>query len=139
MPFYEYERPGLTVDLVIICEPNHTILLIQRGHDPFKGSWALPGGYVEAGETIGAAAKRELQEETGIAGVNLQQMGTYGDPGRDPRGWTATVAYAGHVAEEVAKAGDDAAAAKWFPIYQLPALAFDHETIVKDIFEKLGL
>lgn len=135
---YEYERPGLTVDLVIICELQNTVLLIQRGNEPFKGSWALPGGYVEAGETIAAAAKRELQEETGITGVALRQMGTYGDPGRDPRGWTATVVWIGYVVEPVAKAGDDAAAAKWFPIDELPSLAFDHATILTDVFEKLN-
>jgi 8-oxo-dGTP diphosphatase len=118
---------------------DNSILLIQRGNDPFTGCWALPGGYVEPGEAIIDAAIRELKEETGLTGVGLHQVGTYGDPGRDPRGWTATVAHVGFVDEPVAKAGDDAASAKWFPLNQLPTLAFDHETIVKDVFLELGL
>ena len=140
MPYiYEHSRPGLTVDLVIICEPQRKILLIKRGGEPFKGSWAMPGGHVEEGETIANAAKRELEEETGITGVTLRQMGTYGDPGRDPRGWTATVVYAGHVSEPIARAGDDAAETGWFPLDAMPPLAFDHGDILRDVFEKLGL
>lgn len=134
---YEYPRPGLTVDLVIVCIPQQTILLIQRGNDPFKGHWALPGGYVEEGETIPTAAYRELQEETGITNTDLKQVGIYGDPGRDPRGWTATVVFVGQVSAPIAKAGDDAKEVKWFPINALPELAFDHNKILKDVLEKL--
>lgn len=140
MPYtYEFPRPGFTVDLVIICAPEQSVLLIQRGNEPFKGYWAMPGGYVEEGETIPAAAKRELREETGITDVKLKQMGTYGDPGRDPRGWTATVVFAGHVSEPVAQAGDDARNAQWFPLNKLPTeMAFDHSMILQDVIKKLG-
>lgn len=139
MPFYKRARPGLTVDMVIICTPQQKLLLIQRGGDPFKGYWALPGGHVEEGEGLLDAAKRELAEETGITQVSLRQMGTYGDPGRDPRGWMATVVFAGHVNEPVAVAGDDAAAAQWFPLDNLPQMAFDHNDIVKDVLEKFRM
>lgn len=141
MPTYEFARPGLTVDLVIFYKPEHVerpekILLIKRGNDPYKGCWALPGGYVEEGEKIEDAAKRELMEETHLSGVDLTQMKTYGDPGRDPRGWTATVAFMGHVSDmAAAKAGDDAKDAQWFSLRELPALAFDHGTIIEDIFK----
>jgi 8-oxo-dGTP diphosphatase len=140
MPYtYEFQRPGFTVDLIIVCAPQRSILLIQRGNEPFKGQWAMPGGYVEEGETILAAAMRELREETGITDVKLKQMGTYGDPGRDPRGWTATVVFTGQVAEPVATAGDDARNAQWFPMDQLPSqMAFDHGIIVQDIINKIG-
>lgn len=136
MPHYDHARPGLTVDLVIIYnfDDDLKILLIKRGNDPFKGSWALPGGYVEEGETISQAAHRELEEETGITDVELSQMGTYGDPGRDPRGWTATVVFMGHVADMEANAGDDAKEAKWFSMKELPELAFDHGKILQDLF-----
>lgn len=136
---YEYPRPALTVDMIIICKPQRKVLLIQRGHEPFKGYWAIPGGYVEEGETIIAAARRELQEETGITGVDLQQVGTYGDPGRDPRGWQVTVAHVGYVSEMVGKAGDDAAAAHWFDFGELPELAVDHAIILQDTFKKINL
>lgn len=134
---YDYPRPGLTVDLVIVCKQS--VLLIQRGNEPFKGFWAMPGGYVEEGETIPDAATRELREETGITDVKLKQMGTYGDPGRDPRGWTATVVFTGHVAEQCGKAGDDARNAQWFPLDKLPEqMAFDHSMILNDVIKKLG-
>lgn len=136
---YEHPRPGLTVDLVIVCMPQQSVLLIQRGNPPFQGYWAMPGGYVEEGESIPNAAKRELQEETGITEVKLKQMGTYGDPGRDPRGWTATVVFAGQVAEPCGKAGDDARNAQWFPLDRLPEqMAFDHSMILNDVLKKLG-
>lgn len=136
---YEWPRPALTVDMIIICKPKRKVLLIQRGREPFKGYWAIPGGYVEEGESIIAAARRELQEETGITGVDLQQVGTYGDPGRDPRGWQVTVAHVGYVNEMVGKAGDDAAAAHWFDFEELPELAVDHAIILKDTFKKINL
>lgn len=144
MPYYNFARPGLTVDLVILytppdCDRPQKILLIRRGNDPYKGSWALPGGYVEEGEKIEDAAQRELMEETNLTGIELTQMKTYGDPGRDPRGWTATVAFLGNVTDEsvttAAKAGDDAKEANWFPLNALPELAFDHGTIVEDMFK----
>jgi ADP-ribose pyrophosphatase YjhB (NUDIX family) len=97
---YQYPRPGLTVDTCIIARPspgeNPKVLLIQRKFEPFAGSWALPGGFVDEGEPLEAAAARELQEETSVdvaTSVSLEQVGAFGDPGRDPRGWTVTVAY----------------------------------------------
>lgn len=136
---YEYPRPSLTVDMVVVCPSAQSLLLIKRGGEPFKGHWALPGGHIEEGESADQAAARELAEEAGITGVKLQQMGTYTEPNRDPRGWTATIAYLGIVEQPVARAGDDAAEAKWFPIDQLPPLAFDHRRIVDEIFENIGL
>ena len=147
MPTYEFARPGLTVDLVVFyselgAEKPEKILLIKRGNDPYKGCWALPGGYVEEGEKIEDAAVRELKEETSLTGIELAQMKTYGDPGRDPRGWTATVAFLGWVVGPAglkmiseAKAGDDAKDLQWFSLRELPPLAFDHGTIIEDMFK----
>ena len=126
----------LTVDSMIIVD--HEILLIQRGNDPYKGQWALPGGFVEEEEKVLTAAARELQEETGISGVKLKQFATYGDPGRDPRGRVVCVV---HWAKLKTKpktiAGDDAAAARWFSLDDLPELAFDHAKILQDLRERL--
>ena len=95
---YKYPRPALTVDTCIIAAKDDAtpqVLLIQRKHDPFKGFWALPGGFVDEGENLEAAARRELQEETSVdpAAVQIEQVGAYGEAGRDPRGWTVSVAY----------------------------------------------
>ena len=95
---YRYPRPGLTVDACIVAEQkesNPRVLLIQRKHEPFAGAWALPGGFVDEGEPLNVAAARELQEETSVdpSTIAIEQVGAYGDPGRDPRGWTVTVAY----------------------------------------------
>lgn len=108
------------------------VLLIRRGIEPFAGEYALPGGFVHYGETLEGAAKRELLEETGKRDVYLEQLYTFGDPGRDPRGRIITVAYYALVPEGEAplKAGTDAAAAAWVPVEQLPAMAFDHRAIV---------
>ncbi|VTS04070.1 NUDIX domain-containing protein [Tuwongella immobilis] len=130
---YPYARPAVTVDLVIATqESNPRVLLIQRAKDPFAGSWALPGGFVDAGETLEAAARRELLEETQLQVETLQQFGAFGDPGRDPRGWTISIAFLTKIAPEAASAiaGDDAAAVGWFPFRKLPKLAFDHEAIL---------
>ncbi|KFM23062.1 ADP-ribose pyrophosphatase [Auxenochlorella protothecoides] len=93
----EYPRPGLTVDAVMVTgEERPQVLLIRRKNDPFAGSWALPGGFVDEGEDLGAAAARELEEETGLSAreAGLTQVGAFGEPGRDPRGWCVSVAYA---------------------------------------------
>lgn len=128
--------PGayLTADIVIftIRVGRLEMLLIERGGEPFKGCWALPGGFVEHDEDVDAAAGRELEEETGVKGLSLEQFHTFGDPNRDPRGRVVTVAYytfvqAGRLAP---KAADDAARAQWFDADKLPRLAFDHATIV---------
>jgi len=126
----------LTVDAILIVDDE--ILLIQRGHDPFKGKWALPGGFVEEEEKVLTAAARELQEETGISGVKLKQFATYGDPGRDPRGRVVCVVHWARLkTKQEAIAGDDAALARWFSFNDLPELAFDHAKILKDFREHL--
>ncbi|KAL4448962.1 hypothetical protein ABPG77_007679 [Micractinium sp. CCAP 211/92] len=114
----------------------------QRKHDPFAGRWALPGGFVDEGEPLEQAAARELQEETSVdpSSVLLTQVGAFGDPGRDPRGWCVTVAYGAIVpsTELGVKAADDAQAAQWFPIPSLPRLAFDHKLVVRTAFRHLA-
>ena len=131
---YDYPRPMVTADAVVFAVRNERleVLLIERKHEPFAGTWALPGGFVEMGESLEAAAARELDEETGVCGVKLEQIHTFGDPGRDPRGRSITVAYMGMVdwRAHTLKAADDAAKADWFPIDDLPHLAFDHSVII---------
>jgi 8-oxo-dGTP diphosphatase len=130
---YEYARPALTVDLVIATrEAYPRVLLIRRKRDPFAGSWAMPGGFVDENERLADAARRELGEETGVTVAELEQLYTAGDPGRDPRGWTVSVVYLARInADEVKPvAADDAAAVSWFPLDDLPALAFDHAMIL---------
>ncbi|MCZ2341424.1 MAG: NUDIX hydrolase [Bacteroidales bacterium] len=131
---YDYPRPALTVDLVLVTrERMPRVLLIQRKGEPFAGAWALPGGFVNAGEGLAEAAQREMMEETGVTVDTLEQLYTAGDPGRDPRGWTISVVFLAQMeAHEVqAVAGDDAAAVRWFRFDQLPELAFDHAMILE--------
>ena len=131
---YRYPRPALTADVVLasLREESLHLLLIQRRHDPFQGQWALPGGFVNEMEPLATGASRELQEETGVHGVTLRQCGAFGTPGRDPRGWTVSIAFTGLLPPHGAAvhASDDAAAAQWFPVSQLPPLAFDHAYII---------
>ena len=131
---YEYPRPMLTADCVVI-NPCGEVLLVRRGNEPFRGCWALPGGFMEMDETIEHCAVRELQEETGlqVAEGDLRLVGVYSAPGRDPRGRTVTAAYAVCLADEVrAVAGDDAAEIRWWSLETLPPLAFDHAQIIAD-------
>ncbi len=132
-----YERPSLTVDIVVFApsEDRHRVLLVQRRNPPFEGRWALPGGFVDPHEPLEHAARRELLEETGIEPVHLEQLHTFGDPGRDPRGWTISVAYLavleGGAAQSIQpRAGDDPAGVGWFDLLALPPLAFDHAAIL---------
>ena len=140
---YEYERPGLTVDCVIfgldLDEESLKVLLIERDLEPFSGMWAIPGGFVHGGETLTEAAARELREETGIIDVFLEQLYTFGDPGRDPRGWVVSVAYYALVSPEQhsVHAATDARQAKWFPVTTLPRLAFDHAEIFRTALERI--
>lgn len=137
---YEYPRPALTVDVVVLSGTTRArVLLIRRKQAPFAGAWALPGGFAEAGETLEAAARRELQEETGVTVRELEQLRAFGDPGRDPRGWTVSVAFLARVdAKQVRpRAGDDAADAAWHSLAQLPAMAFDHESILAYVKKRL--
>lgn len=143
MPYtYQYQRPAVTVDNLIIkkTEAGEQILLIERGIEPFKGMWALPGGFVNMDEKLEQAALRELKEETGLTNISLKQFRTYGDPGRDPRHRTISVVFYSiieHDKKSTPVAGDDAAQAKWFDITNLPALAFDHEQIIHEAVEAL--
>lgn len=126
---YDYPRPALTVDVVLLTNgKNPRVLLIKRKGEPFAGSWALPGGFVNEGERLAEAAKRELEEETGVKLDDLEQLYTAGDPGRDPRGWTVSVVFLARLDARKAKAvaGDDAAEVGWFPLAKPPAMAFDH-------------
>lgn len=135
MPFtYQYPRAALTVDCVVfgLDEGELKVLLIERGLEPFKGRWALPGGFVRVDETIDAAARRELEEETGIANVFLEQLYTFGAVDRDPRERVVSVAHFALVklSDYRTKASTDASKAEWFPVSKLPELAFDHAEIV---------
>lgn len=126
----------LTADCVVVRDG--ALLLVRRGNDPYKGCWALPGGFMEMDETIEHCAARELQEETGIVvdEKSLRLVGIHSAPGRDPRGRTVTAAYAVAVDSGIqAAAGDDAAEVRWWPLQELPPLAFDHREIVADAME----
>jgi len=133
---YDYPRPALTVDAVVFCGPAEArkLLLVKRGAEPFRGCWALPGGFVDEGERLVEAVRRELAEETGVIWEGaLIPVGTFGDPGRDPRGWTVSAAYVANMGLEEAYVvpGDDAADARWFFADELPEpLCFDHSDIV---------
>lgn len=137
MPYtYDFPRPGLTADCVVFGRGGDgamNVLLIQRKKDPFAGSWAVPGGFVNEGEDLQEAARRELWEETGLSELPLHQFHAFGRPGRDPRGWVVTVAYWAVVdpAAVQLRAGDDAARAAWFPLADLPPLAFDHDEMLQ--------
>ena len=123
--------PALTVDCVAF-DSEGQVLLIRRGHAPFEGGYALPGGFVEIGETVEAACRRELLEETGITAGPLRLIGVYSEPGRDPRGHTVAVAYLTEIEHQTPMAGSDAAAAEWVADWARADLAFDHGDIVTD-------
>ncbi len=132
---YTYPRPMVTVDMMLVRFRNDRleVLLIRRDRPPFEGRWAIPGGFVEMNEPLEAAARRELQEETGLSEPALAQLWTAGDPGRDPRGRTISVLFGGLLAPPFpqARAGDDAREVRWFSFAELPPLAFDHETLLQ--------
>ena len=135
MPYtYEHPRPAVTVDLVIftIAENDLKVLLIRRAQEPFKNKWALPGGFVELDESLEEAAAREMEEEVGVKDVYLEQLYTFGDPKRDPRGRTISVAYFALVdaSRQNIHAADDAAEAQWHSVFKPPRLAFDHRKIL---------
>lgn len=134
---YDYPRPMLTADCVV-TDLEGRVLLVRRGNEPFKGCWALPGGFMEMDETIEQCAVRELEEETGLRATvdMLRLVGVFSAVGRDPRGRTVTAAYALSMpdATKVAIAGDDAAALDWFPLSSLPPLAFDHAEVLRVAF-----
>jgi ADP-ribose pyrophosphatase len=133
---YDYPRPAVTADCIVMTkEDEPKVLLIERGHEPFKGCWAFPGGFMNMDETTKQCAVRELEEETGLKVNEIKQIGAYSKVDRDPRGRTITVAYLSLVDEPLpVKGQDDAAKAQWFSIKNLPKLAFDHEEILRDAF-----
>jgi 8-oxo-dGTP diphosphatase len=139
---YEHPRPSVTVDLVIFSSRPEgvNILLIQRGREPFKDDWALPGGFIDMDESLEQSARRELVEETGLEIDQVEQLGAYGDPKRDPRGRVISIAYWTLLppgATQQVKASDDASRAEWFPVSDLPNLAFDHASIIRDAIKAL--
>lgn len=139
---YEYARPAVTADIAIVTrEVEPRVLLIRRKQEPFAGAWALPGGFVDPDENLAAAARRELREETSVVDVDLEQLAAFGDPGRDPRGWTVTVVFLARVGASavMAKAGDDAEAIGWHSLASPPSpLAFDHAQILARVRARIA-
>ena len=142
---YKYPRPSVTTDCVIFgMHPTDGlfVLLIQRGNEPYKGCWAFPGGFLEMTEDAETGARRELYEETGLRVPSLKQLGAFTQVDRDPRDRVISIAYYGLVTISDVCGGDDAAEAKWFPINELPSLAFDHRQIfdqaIKTLREQLS-
>lgn len=129
---YDYPRPAVTVDCIIIKNDSiPEILLIKRKFEPYKDSWAMPGGFIDEDETLEQAASRELFEETSLKNIELSQYHTFSNPNRDPRGRTISTIFFGFPDNKAqAKANDDAKEVKWFSIYELPKLAFDHHEII---------
>lgn len=138
---YEHPHPAVTVDVVVftIRDRKLKLLLVRRGGEPYRGKWALPGGFIQMDEGLDAAAKRELQEETGVSGVFLEQLYTFGEPKRDPRERVITVAYYALIPSDKLqlRAASDAEAVGWFAMDELPKLAFDHAEIVSTAHQRL--
>jgi 8-oxo-dGTP diphosphatase len=139
---YEWPRPMVTVDAAVFrfSRGKAWLLLVERKKDPYKGQWAVPGGFVEMDEELEDAVVRELQEETGLTGVALEQLRTFGTVGRDPRGRQITVVFMGIAPQGKTRVrgGDDAARARWFPIGRLPEnLAFDHDRVTRRAIARL--
>jgi 8-oxo-dGTP diphosphatase len=138
---YKYPHPAVTSDLVVftISDNKLKLLLIKRGQDPYRGSWALPGGFLELNEDLEECAKRELREETGLENLYLEQLYSFGHPERDPRERVISIAYFALVPPpgNALQPSDDAVEAAWFTLDQLPALAFDHSEIVSMAHKRL--
>lgn len=140
---YQYPHPAVSADCVVFSQKadgNFLVLLIQRAHDPYKGCWAFPGGFMNIDEDAATCARRELLEETGLSVNSVQQIAAYTAVDRDPRERVLTIAYYAVVEQPFdVTAGDDAAQAQWFPINQLPPLAFDHEQILRDALTRIDV
>jgi 8-oxo-dGTP diphosphatase len=136
---YKYPRPALTVDALVYTKAHdvYQVLLVQRGIEPFKGKWALPGGFVNMDELLETACRRELKEETGLEVESMTQFKTFDAVDRDPRHRTISVVYSAELPEKSAVQGDDdAAGAEWFALDKLPELGFDHREIISEFFRK---
>jgi 8-oxo-dGTP diphosphatase len=137
---YDYPRPSVTVDVILFNRDGKRIevLLIKRAREPFKGAWAFPGGFVDQDESLERAAARELKEETGLEGICLEQLGAFGDPDRDPRGHTVSVAFVALLTSRAEVAGaDDADDAQWHSALRPPRLAFDHKKILRQALDRV--
>lgn len=143
-----FRSPALTVDGAVLVRRTRPgggfkthVLLIERGQEPFAGDWALPGGFVDYGEDPDHAVSREVAEETGLTGLPFRQFHAFGSPDRDPRGHTVTLVYVAELVGELpaVTGGDDAAVARWFPVGDLPPLAFDHDLVLARIIGTLSL
>ena len=138
----DYDHPSVTVDIVIftVRDSDLKVLLVKRRYAPYRGMWAIPGGFISMEESLEAAALRELRDEAGVENVYLEQLYTFGDPQRDPRTRVITVTYfalveAGQI--KPLQAGSDASEAGWFSMYRLPELAFDHRQILDYALQRL--
>lgn len=135
---YEYPRPMVTVDCIVVfnCNSELEVLLIKRKNEPFKNYLALPGGFVDMDEDLKEAALRELEEETGLKNVTIEQFKTFGKPGRDPRGRNITIVFYCIIKDKKpeTRAGDDASEAIWINKNELPILAFDHNEVLEEFF-----
>ena len=137
---YKYPHPAVTTDCVIFgydVREGLSVLLVERGLEPFKGRWAFPGGFMNIEEDAETGARRELMEETGLQTAWLEQFGCFTDVNRDPRERVITIAYMALVKKAEVRGGDDAAAARWFPISEVPPLAFDHDRILRVALSRL--
>lgn len=137
----QYWKPSVATDVVIftIVEGVLKVLLIERGEEPFKASWALPGGFLREAESLDQCAAREVKEEVGISGLHMEQLYSFGAPLRDPRGRVISVSYMALLRmQEKATAGSDAADARWYPVERLPKLAFDHRDIIHMAHDRLS-
>ena len=137
---YQYPHPAVTTDCVIFgydVREGLSVLLVQRGIDPYKGRWAFPGGFLQMDEDADAGARRELKEETGFEAASITQFGTFTAVDRDPRERVITIAYMALVRKGNVQGGDDAADARWFPVSAVPPLAFDHDRILRIALDRL--
>ena len=137
---YRYPHPAVTTDCVVFGFDGVrlNVLLIERGHEPYKGHWAFPGGFLEIDEDAPDGARRELREETGLVVTNIEQLGAFTAPDRDPRERVISIAYFTLVRVSDVQGADDAARAQWFPISHLPELAFDHHQIFEQALERMS-
>lgn len=137
---YRYPHPAVTTDTVVFGydELRLNVLLIERGGEPYKGQWAFPGGFLNIDEDAPDGARRELLEETGLQVTNIQQLGAFTAPDRDPRERVISIAYFTLTRVQDVLGQDDARVARWFPINQLPSLAFDHQSMFEQALQRLS-